>query len=600
MLPVWTVLYVIGLLVQVGLAWGHAAISSLPPWDLFPPGKTPGEPKSSSRKEGYLPMLFPFIVDAHSPRRIQAIVIVAPGGGFSYLEWKKEGLYIAHQLNAMGISAAVLRYRVPPHGDSTWVDTQRAIRLVRHKAPFFGLNGSQIGFIGFSAGGRLGAIAGTSFLKNSYANVDAADLLSCRPDFILSVYGLNYGSEPVTSMHPSNFLVTACDDPVLGIGYTTGYFLNLRSAGASPSELHIYRKGGHGYGWCNEWWAGDVCDWPFASKQFMSALGLLPNSTMPIIGYPGWAYPHRQAIQLYRQAKLMSSRRRGPQMFPYLVATSHPFHTRIITLVVAGASPQALGDDVANWLNSVGISAMLLGPNSTLQDLRRAMEVIHRRSKALHMSEYHLGVLGVGSGASVAARLACESNPGAGALRQIDFVLLVYPVGLPLSLEITSKHPPTLITSSWGSSENDVKAAVSYLVKLRDNKAPASELHIYAIAGTGPVLCNATQIQAATEECAWHHHARWFLHALGPVRLHPRNHSGQNQQILPLVGEAAGSEQDHSELDGEHRQLLASFALGTFSGASLGLTAVVLFCKFTGLRINQDCRDTRLETTIHE
>ena len=113
-----------------------------------------------------------------------AAVLVIPGGGYRKIVWDKEGVEIARWLNSIGIDAYVLKYRLPNEGhkDGRAVplqDAQRAMRLIRARQPT-----AKIGALGFSAGGHLAGMAGTTYAKQYYAAIDSADKLSARPDFL--------------------------------------------------------------------------------------------------------------------------------------------------------------------------------------------------------------------------------------------------------------------------------------------------------------------------------------------------------------------------------------------------------------------------------
>jgi len=119
-----------------------------------------------------VPTLTPFIVTNGTG----AAVVIAPGGGYSDLSWGKEGLDTARMYNAMGVSAFVLKYRVParpaavglPHWWAPLQDAQRAVGIVRAGAAKWGLNASRIGFTGFSAGGHLTAHISTAWRERIY------------------------------------------------------------------------------------------------------------------------------------------------------------------------------------------------------------------------------------------------------------------------------------------------------------------------------------------------------------------------------------------------------------------------------------------------
>ena len=219
---------------------------------------------------------------------------------------------VAAWLNSIGISAFVLKYRVPfrpwmmvpgyghTYGLGPLMDAQRAMGLVRSRVADLGLNASRIGFMGFSAGGHLTAHLSTSFTARAYAHVDAADDHSCRPDFVMMIYpaylvnetvpgdihGLHQIMLNVTAAHPKAFLVQTEDDGI-HCENSINYYLALKTAGAPPSELHVYpdrnHEAQHGYGRClhppihnNE-----VCSWPENAAEFLRRLGILTNR-MPL------------------------------------------------------------------------------------------------------------------------------------------------------------------------------------------------------------------------------------------------------------------------------------------------------------------------------
>ena len=129
----------------------------------------------------------------------QTLVIIAPGGGYHGLSVAQEGTDIARWLNGLGVTAAVLKYRVPVAScprdcGAPLIDAQRAVGIARQNASAWGVtNLTHLGFIGFSAGGHLTAHLTSVCNKTSshhrlYPRIDAADDLSCAPDFQLMSY----------------------------------------------------------------------------------------------------------------------------------------------------------------------------------------------------------------------------------------------------------------------------------------------------------------------------------------------------------------------------------------------------------------------------
>lgn len=190
-------------------------------------------------------------------------VVICPGGGYNILAWQKEGVELAQWFNSLGVTAVVLKYRVPRRDPNNihWEplqDAQRAIRLVRHHAGEWQIDPHRIGVLGFSAGGHLTAMAGMHWAKRSYPRVDAIDDLSCRPDFICPIYAAyladGYQDDvaelgslvKVTAQTPPTFLAVTQDDKMRG-AQSALLFVELKKAGV-PAELHVYTQGGHGYG----------------------------------------------------------------------------------------------------------------------------------------------------------------------------------------------------------------------------------------------------------------------------------------------------------------------------------------------------------------
>lgn len=189
-----------------------------------------------------------------------ASVIVCPGGGYSILAWNKEGTEVAEWLNSIGVTAFVLKYRVPKREglekhDLPLKDAQRAIRLVRSRCEEWDIAPDKIGILGFSAGGHLAATASTNFDRPAYERIDSIDETSGRPDFTVLVYPAYLMNETndglddlirVNEKTPPAFLAHAYDDRVTPLS-SIYYFLALKQANV-PAELHVYNTGGHGFG----------------------------------------------------------------------------------------------------------------------------------------------------------------------------------------------------------------------------------------------------------------------------------------------------------------------------------------------------------------
>jgi acetyl esterase/lipase len=214
-----------------------------------------------------------------------AAVVLCPGGGYSILAMDLEGTEVCQWLNSAGVTAALLKYRVPARKGlerytAPLQDAQRALGLVRYHAAEWGIDPKRIGIMGFSAGGHLSAVASTRFEKRIYEPVDEADQASCRPDFTILIYpaylvhqlGPDLAPElTVTSNTPPTFLAQAEDDPV-HVENCLFYYLALKQAKV-PAEMHLFAEGGHGYGLRESDKA--VISWPKRAEEWMRGLGVL-------------------------------------------------------------------------------------------------------------------------------------------------------------------------------------------------------------------------------------------------------------------------------------------------------------------------------------
>jgi acetyl esterase/lipase len=229
-------------------------------------------------------------------------VVVAPGGSYGGLAADHEGRQVAAYLNAMGVSAFVLRYRLGPRyrHPVQLGDAKRAMRLVRSRAAEFGVSPDRIGMMGFSAGGHLTATAGTRFDGGALDAPDAVDRTSSRPDFLvlgypvisldpaiahaLSVRNL-VGDNPDAELldwlsndrhvgidTPPTFLFHTTADAAVPAEHSVRFYLALRRANV-PAELHIFENGPHGVGLA----LGDPAlhSWPVLLTNWLRGRGLL-------------------------------------------------------------------------------------------------------------------------------------------------------------------------------------------------------------------------------------------------------------------------------------------------------------------------------------
>ncbi len=235
-----------------------------------------------------------------------AAVVIFPGGGYSHLATDHEGTKIAAWLNTIGVSAFVVTYRLGPRyrHPAMLYDAQRAIRTVRARAREWGVDTARVGVMGFSAGGHLASTLSTH--ANAGTVRDAIDRQRALPDFQILMYPVItmrppfahggsrtqlLGSDPselmidslsnerhVTTTTPPTFLVHATDDRVVPVENSLMLYAALRGANV-PVEMHIFQKGGHGFGMA----PGDaaLAMWMPLCAEWMRGRGLLAPLRSP-------------------------------------------------------------------------------------------------------------------------------------------------------------------------------------------------------------------------------------------------------------------------------------------------------------------------------
>ena len=239
---------------------------------------------------------FPTITYYPAPQGLAtgAAMIVCPGGGYYVLAEDLEGTEICQWLNRNGITAILLRYRVPRRKGMEnekdrfpLQDAQRAVSYVRHHAKEWGIDASKIGIMGFSAGAHLSASTSTNFATRTYPAFDEADKASCRPDYTLLVYPAYLAGEdvkkedqtlqsdpglPISSETPPCLIVQTADDSNY-VGGSIIYYYNLMQ-NKIPATMHLYPKGGHGYGMRPG--ENAISEWPRRAEDWFRGLSLIP------------------------------------------------------------------------------------------------------------------------------------------------------------------------------------------------------------------------------------------------------------------------------------------------------------------------------------
>jgi acetyl esterase/lipase len=229
-------------------------------------------------------------------------VIICPGGGYGILAMDHEGHEVARRFNEMGVTAFVLKYRLPnpaaqpDPSTAPLLDAQQALRLVRQRAAEWKINPERIGLLGFSAGGHLAATAGTLFAQPLGARPGPE---SVRPAFLMLIYPvisfadslthvgsrqnllgdkrtaaqeIHYSADrQVSRQTPPTFLLHAQDDDIVPVQNSLAFYTACLHHRV-PVEMHLYPKGGHGFGMNN---ASTKDQWMDRLGNWMAANGWL-------------------------------------------------------------------------------------------------------------------------------------------------------------------------------------------------------------------------------------------------------------------------------------------------------------------------------------
>ena len=231
-----------------------------------------------------------------------AAVLICPGGGYGALAFDHEGNAIAKWLNDNGIAGIILKYRLPSDqimkdkSIGPLQDAQEAMRVIRRNANDWKIDPKKVGVIGFSAGGHLASTLSTHYAEKVY---EVKDNSSARPDFSLLIYPVVsfdttithrgsrnnlIGIKPdarlverfsnelqITNETPPAFLVHSADDKAVPVMNSIGYFKGLQKNNI-PAELHVFQKGGHGYGLAID--RGTESSWPDLCIRWLKQIGI--------------------------------------------------------------------------------------------------------------------------------------------------------------------------------------------------------------------------------------------------------------------------------------------------------------------------------------
>jgi len=247
-------------------------------WPDAPPGGAAPGPQRDSAKGSITQVGQPYLI-VHRPAQPNGTaILLVSGGGYAHIEAGKESGPAASWLQAQGVTAFELVYRLPREGGGVaapFQDGQRAMRVIRARAAEWRIDPARIGMLGFSAGAHLAGMTAVQPDAALYAPVDAIDGVSARPDFAVLLYPVLSMQRPFDTTHakqqllgshptqaardalsvelhvdagtPPTFIAHALDDPIAPPENSLLMAAALRRAGV-PVELHQFQSGGHGWG----------------------------------------------------------------------------------------------------------------------------------------------------------------------------------------------------------------------------------------------------------------------------------------------------------------------------------------------------------------
>ena len=220
-------------------------------------------------------------------------VMVCPGGGYGILAIEHEGTQVCDWLNGLGVTAVLLKYRVPVRqavpGYEPLQDAQRAMSVLRTRSKEFGINPQRIGILGFSAGGHLAVMASFHSKERMYRIDPQIDIEDVVPNFLIPVYPAYLVSKDdpftllglckPTAVAPPACIIHAHDDKgTTSSSASALLYLEYKRLGI-PAELHICSSGGHGFGMRKS--GKPINDWPERVAEWMKASGWLDEPRKP-------------------------------------------------------------------------------------------------------------------------------------------------------------------------------------------------------------------------------------------------------------------------------------------------------------------------------
>src|SRR3984957_3457050 len=274
----------------IGLSGQSAEPTVIKLW----PGKAPGEtkdigpekviePKPGQREVKRVADVSEPTIAIYSPpkeKSTKVAIVVAPGGGYSILAIEHEGTQVCEWLNSLGVTAVLLKYRVPKRemqmreNLAALQDAERAISLLRSRHSELGIDPKKVGMLGFSAGGNL-TVCTCLAEKRYYDPIDKTDEISFAPNFALLIYpaflvekdGELKQGHKVKKDSPPMFFAHSTDDPITSENSVSMY--RALKKNNVPAELHLYATGGHVYGISKI--PHPCASWPARAADWMKA-----------------------------------------------------------------------------------------------------------------------------------------------------------------------------------------------------------------------------------------------------------------------------------------------------------------------------------------
>lgn len=230
------------------------------------------------------PTLFAFLPE--KPAFDRTAIVIFPGGGYHRIVVDKEGMDVASWLNTQGIAGFVVKYRTAPEAaeargpkadpeirQAILADALQALRIVHLRAAEWGIDRKRIGIMGFSAGGHLCCLTASTIGDSTVGDEGPGGAMPPGPSFMVLIYaalGGEFDRVPCATFPPT-FLVSTGDDSVAPASQSTRFYDSLRHAGVA-AEMHVYARGGHGYGLGVR--GGAVAQWPGAFRHWLEDRGM--------------------------------------------------------------------------------------------------------------------------------------------------------------------------------------------------------------------------------------------------------------------------------------------------------------------------------------